>query len=664
MDTESEEVHLCRLCADMMKTIRDRPPTIRPSRIPHNPTYGSLLLSGETCTICRLIASLWDHAEGTLTRHGVPPTKETQREYDVDLEMTEVERAESGVCWAFVEAQLHAKDTGFTFVSHFTPMAAFDTADPVSTCGAWKAPASSFDDKLAAIGGWMQECRFQDGHENCRPVPYAPLRLLAIDPDEGPLRLVQRQVATDPTTYATLSYCWGSSLPLRTTKATVSQFGDEIPEELIPKTWADAIRIARALRIPHIWIDALCIVQDDEAEWQAEVERMSEIYQGSMLTIAAVQSSDSSGGCFPSHLSRLENSELFFRTHLDRNDSASSVVVRVYQNDIRTRSLRNTAISNRGWTLQENILSPRILHCMQPEAHWQCRASYCTETGLKFSMEGLSVVPSTHHLMLATPPEYVGHRTVWRRIVQDYSSREFTYPRDRVPAIAGITKYFSSILDDAPILGLWRGSFAADLAWLMGSSHGSQGLEAPGRATGVPSWTWLACQGRVWYYLGGETFTRDRKLISHTELLRWDVQWLGVPFASPVTSAQVTVRGPVKPIRIVPFESGNRCIPPYFQVFDENLQPSAGHRFPWRCAGRFDDRDRNTAATYMCLHLISEPRGVGADGTMSMREVFLILEPFNMDGGAITRYKRVGLARIWGDTPTFNANDQVSLVLI
>jgi hypothetical protein len=578
----------------------------------------------------------------------------------------------SGICWAFLEASLASTNTALTFISYFTvtacsvggrncripsvaKMLTLLGSDSASALPVWKTPATTFDEKLATIQFWMDNCHTKDGHDKCRPVPYAPLRLLAVGLDSSPLKLVGRDSTTDPTKYAALSYCWGKSLQLHTTKATLSKFTKQIPSELIPKTWNDAIQIARALRIPHIWIDALCIVQDDETEWQSEAEQMSEIYQGSLLTIAAVQSTNSSQGCFPSHSHGLENGELFFRTRPESLDSRSSLV-RVYRNDIRDRVGGGTAIGSRGWTLQEQLLSPRLIFCMQPEIHWQCRAGYETQSGLSFHAAEMlkcnnMLIP--HHDLQTGNQQY---RNAWRRIIEGYSHRKFTYSRDRIPAIAGITRYFSSVLNDVSILGLWRNSFAKDLAWLRGG-----GPPQMSNTTGLPSWTWLTSQGSVLYTVGDKYADQDMEVVGNLKLLDWDVQWQGIPFTSPLNSAHVKVKGPVREIRIAPFAEGNRHIPPYFQVFEENLQPTAERMIPWRCAGRFDAGDVSVAATHLCIHLFSEPRNSESN---DVREVFLILKPIERDNGTGTGYKRIGLGRIWGKSPTFDPTNMMSIILV
>lgn len=104
-------------------------------------------------------------------------------------------------------------------------------------------------------------------------------------------------------------------MPLRTTRDNVAAFTQEIPWALIPKTFSDAMLMAQSLGIPYVWIDALCIVQDDDEEWQKEAACMGKIYEGSHLTICAAQSANSTQGCFPSEVSKDPDDLSMFRTN-------------------------------------------------------------------------------------------------------------------------------------------------------------------------------------------------------------------------------------------------------------------------------------------------------------------------------------------------------------
>lgn len=329
----------------------------------------------------------------------------------------------------------------------------------------------------------------------CCPVEYTPRRLVTVGLDEKPIRLVDGDSVTDQLGYATLSYCWGDSLNLRTSKENLSRFRQEIPVESLPWTFLDAITMVQALGIPRIWIDALCIVQDDEEEWQNQAAEMSEIFQGSQLTITTSQSSNSSEGCFPVGVGERIEDELIFRTK-DSAPSSTARMVHVHTGDIRRYGARYGIVKTRGWALQEQLLSPRVLCCFKSGIHWQCRACYRTQRGVFFNREEILDVdmrdrsPSLH-------PGLEKNRQwcqdTWRLIASDYTGRRFSHHKDIVPALAGITKYLASALDDVSLLGLWSETFVQDLAWLrLGERVRPHSLE-------LPSWSWLCARGQIEY---------------------------------------------------------------------------------------------------------------------------------------------------------------------
>ncbi|PQE20746.1 heterokaryon incompatibility protein [Rutstroemia sp. NJR-2017a BBW] len=89
--------------------------------------------------------------------------------------------------------------------------------------------------------------------------------------------------------YACLSYCWGTDLDnnVKTLKANLKQHLDGILISVLPKTIQDAVLVCQRLGIRYLWVDALCIIQDDEEDWENESIQMCDIYSGSHITIAA-----------------------------------------------------------------------------------------------------------------------------------------------------------------------------------------------------------------------------------------------------------------------------------------------------------------------------------------------------------------------------------------
>jgi hypothetical protein len=145
--------------------------------------------------------------------------------------------------------------------------------------------------------------------------------------------------------YIALSHCWGAKEGIITaTKATIKDRMEAILCSCVPKTFRDAVSITRTLKIEYLWIDSLCIIQDDKSDWKSESAKMADVYSRSYLTIAATGSATSLGGClFPrwyetgeglkiSHsLSELQYARLQDKMSEDENFGASM--------DVRVRYL-------------------------------------------------------------------------------------------------------------------------------------------------------------------------------------------------------------------------------------------------------------------------------------------------------------------------------------
>ncbi|KAK5657154.1 hypothetical protein OQA88_3211 [Cercophora sp. LCS_1] len=418
----------------------------------------------------------------------------------------------------------------------------------------------------------------------------------------------------DSIEYAALSYCWGENLPLCTTTDVLAQFTQEIPSDLMPATFADAMKITRALGIPYIWIDALCIVQDDSEDWQREAAVMNKVYGGCQLTIAASQSRDSATGCFPVLDQDFINQDVSFRAH--------NRLIRFYYDDVRIRPGSGNTLSARAWALQEQI--PR-----EPPQ---------------------------------TPASALRLRIRWEKIVENYSERLLTYERDRVPAVAGVIQSFASVMpNNESILGLWRATLARDMAWSRLSVRVQErGLGDPA----LPSWTWLACPGpatfRWWEDTppssDGTPTKRSRGPKEHLHLLTSKIEWSGTPYTSPLKSAHLEVEAPVMTIALRPTrEQLKGKMYGYFQVFGENLRGDASEFY--RCFGFLDHGDLTGPAPFPCMLLFTSPKGQG-----EAYEVFIIMEPVGPPEDR--RFRRIGAAGLLGKTPAFDLEKKMTITLV
>ncbi|KAI7364257.1 hypothetical protein KC357_g8580 [Hortaea werneckii] len=97
-----------------------------------------------------------------------------------------------------------------------------------------------------------------------------------------------------------LSYCWGGRDTAKTLRSNYQDRVRGISVAALPRTYRQAIHLARQLGIIHLWIDALCIVQDDDEDWTRESSRMAEIYSGAYVVFVAAAAADVEGGLDPS----------------------------------------------------------------------------------------------------------------------------------------------------------------------------------------------------------------------------------------------------------------------------------------------------------------------------------------------------------------------------
>lgn len=367
-------------------------------------------------------------------------------------------------------------------------------------------PRTNLDENLCRVQQWLQKC--DEEHKLCRASPdHLPIRLLDIDtksPDT--IRLVHyRDLSTDllhKPSYACLSHCWGTSRSKHITKHENFETNCEgIPISELPRTFREAVLIARALHLQYIWIDSMCIVQDDEEDWTSHVKLMAKIYSNAYITLAAGASSDDSGGFFreaapefshPHSFQILDGHgvhEIFMRRHLSHPDEHWPLG-------------RRLPLMERGWAFQERLLSRRYLCFAESELLWECRedvACSCStnDAGFnhrdrpgtnpafpkchpnKFSIAHMSELPRKELLSL------------WRNIVSQYTERLLTFPKDKLPALDGFRQVFDVAFASqggpcSYLWGSWREALKGDLLWT------SYGYDDVGRPRNAPSWSWAS----------------------------------------------------------------------------------------------------------------------------------------------------------------------------
>jgi hypothetical protein len=141
------------------------------------------------------------------------------------------------------------------------------------------------------------------------------------------------------------------------------------------------MQLSLKLGFRYIWIDSLCIVQDDPEDWEVQSALMSEIYQNAILTLAATSSNGDNEGCCARNSQRTPALEVT----LPDDVGACRIAVRKPLNHFDTQTTESLIdhfpLLTRGWAFQERLLSPRVLHICESELVWECREASACECG-------------------------------------------------------------------------------------------------------------------------------------------------------------------------------------------------------------------------------------------------------------------------------------------
>ncbi|KAI9743198.1 MAG: hypothetical protein M1818_003042 [Claussenomyces sp. TS43310] len=308
----------------------------------------------------------------------------------------------------------------------------------------------------------------------------------------------------DGAKYTALSYCWGGRPFINTTTETLEARKECIKWVDPPKTFQQAIIITRKLGVRYIWIDSLCVLQDEIDDWEFESSRMCSVYENSYLTIAASHASDSNGGCF--HETKGVGMSTFLRIGSSSNFS-----------DAYARwGSDSKALSSRGWALQERLLSPRTIHYTAKELVWEC------STGLDCQCGGIHVFGAFDwsKRMSSARNDVYWQIHNWTWIVAVHSSQNLTIPADRLPALSGLAPQVLAPQAQREgwgqyAAGLWRNGLEMTTCWELANKE--KAPETHPEYLG-PSWSWVNIRGGVNYPLCIKDGIRRKDVQSLVEL--------------------------------------------------------------------------------------------------------------------------------------------------
>ncbi|RSL81492.1 hypothetical protein CEP51_005797 [Fusarium floridanum] len=332
-------------------------------------------------------------------------------------------------------------------------------------------PIVNSEEAFRKSNSLLQECLAS--HDECPRPNHAspPSRLIDVGKDSQTIRLVSTANMDTPT-WAALSYCWGGPQKMETTIQNVSIRHNGFLLSDLPLTIRDAILVCRRLAISHIWIDSLCIIQDEQKDKIQELAKMPEIYQGALVTISASCASACTEGFLHDRTPYLPGVAFPLKYHED------FCIAQVISID----GFKAEPIDMRAWTFQEQVLSERVLEYGTQEHEFLCRRSR--------KEERFRLCPDS-----TSTPEYL-LTDQWMDQMSQYSSRSLTFQHDKLNAIAGVASRFakaSGLPSTEYIVGLWRPMLISGLLWYTVGHEAQKENEI----WVAPSWSWASVQGQV-----------------------------------------------------------------------------------------------------------------------------------------------------------------------
>jgi hypothetical protein len=361
---------------------------------------------------------------------------------------------------------------------------------------------------------WLKTCKSEHG-DHCKPERQLNvLNFKVVD-------VWTERVVVGPAgcTYIALSYVWGSTQPFRVQKADLISHQDSLifservyarlVRQKLPQTIQDAMFVVKSLGERYLWVDSLCIVEDDEVEMKAMIHAMDSIYKAAALTIIAATGDDADfglPGLYPGSRSI---------QYATRSIEGISLV-----STERKLQLSLSPWAKRGWTYQEYHFSTRKLVFINQRVFFEC-------AGLVFGeatpLQGVRGSGKIRLFDNTSPRSYYSH-------VQEYTRRNLTFESDILNAFTAILQDHSARFGTKFCWGLPTEHFTEALMWTNGPYYEKTSSSLK-RRTGsqkdcaaFPSWSWAGWIGQVHYDYHDQATSFGHKITSDI-VWPWDPEY-------------------------------------------------------------------------------------------------------------------------------------------
>ncbi|KAK4183094.1 heterokaryon incompatibility protein-domain-containing protein [Podospora australis] len=373
---------------------------------------------------------------------------------------------------------------------------------------------------IQTVHSWLQSCR--PDHDMCSHVSamvndWHPTRLVDLGPNRNSIYWTLYSTQEDgslrmPVIYMALSYRWGAN-KLRLLNSTLAEFRKgTISIHQLPQTFQDFSFLAKRFGVRYLWIDALCIIQDSARDWEIESLRMRQVYANSVCTIAASASTNEQEGLFRVRTNLdgvLPGLIQIPVTPLSSQDQRQMVPFYIFDDEVWESSIYQSPLHRRGWAFQEQYLSPRMLYFTGNQVFWECIQGGRRCEGFPNGISPYAGILRQNGRVwnlkqqlqrLQDNGGFTDMSTrVWCDLVTVYSRCDLTNPEDRLPAFAGLAKFFAEKVGDDYVAGHWKSRLLRDLCWTRDDIEAVTKPQAS-HMRRIASWSWASIIDVPVYY--------------------------------------------------------------------------------------------------------------------------------------------------------------------
>jgi hypothetical protein len=354
---------------------------------------------------------------------------------------------------------------------------------------------------LETAAAWLKNCI--TSHEVCNInmglalSAIRPTRVLQATATTVRLTSNDNWSAEENPSYMTVSHKWSKKGMPKLLKCNLEEMHQGLQVQTLPAVFRDAVALARTLGIRYVWIDALCIVQDDPDELQHEISNMGHIYRNAILNVGALQAAkveeDGEEGAHGLFVDRNPRDCSPFALKIQRSGFKNDCFA--YQSGYS--DLNRSSIMQRGWVLQERLLSRRSIY-FGDQIWWECGQQLAREPFPdhipSFSNSGdlpgydtpyritnflSQTSPSEQHISDGEMEIHANMYSRWDDIAVTFSQCKLSFEQDYLVALSGVAQEFQTRLADKYYAGLWGENVLKELLWHRNTSHYSDDAARP-----------------------------------------------------------------------------------------------------------------------------------------------------------------------------------------